>query len=304
MGHYENGLVSVIMPTYKRSEMLSRAIESVLAQTYTNLELLLVNDNEPDDDYTKELQQRVTVYNSDSRFKLILQEKHVNGAVARNVGIRQAKGEYIAFLDDDDWWEPNKIEEQVKELSKLDESWGGVSCKFTQYDKNGNIIGKSEKYPDGYIYKDILYLLSDVATGTLLLRRVAFDKTRYFDEKLLRHQDLQLLVDFTSKYKLKEVNQHLHCVDVSDAQNRPDPEKLIGHKRAFFNSINLILETLTKSERQCVFALHKFELGYICLKSRDYKKAVKYCCAVFCSPKAFILAVKKVHIKLKQSLKV
>ena len=102
MNEYIAGLVSVVMPTYKRSEMLSRAIDSVLAQTYTNIELLLVNDNEPGDEFTKDLQQRVAVYSTDSRFKLILQEKHVNGAVARNVGIRQAKGEYIAFLDDDD----------------------------------------------------------------------------------------------------------------------------------------------------------------------------------------------------------
>lgn len=303
MGEYITGLVSVVMPTYKRSEMLSRAIDSVLAQTYTNLELLLVNDNGPDDDFTKDLLQRVSVYDNDSRFELILQEKHINGAVARNVGIRQAKGEYIAFLDDDDWWEINKIEEQVKALKELDESWGGVSCKFTQYDKNGNIVGKSEKYPDGYIYKDILYLLSDVATGTLLLRRAAFDTTRYFDEKLLRHQDLQLLVDFTSKYKLKEVDQYLHCVDVSDTQNRPDPEKLIQHKKTFFESVASVIDEMTISERHCIWAVHRLELGYVCLKNGKFGKGLIYCLSIFRSPKAFALGMKKISAKMRQSLK-
>lgn len=151
MNEYIAGLVSVVMPTYKRSEMLSRAIDSVLAQTYTNIELLLVNDNEPGDEFTKDLQQRVAVYSTDSRFKLILQEKHVNGAVARNVGIRQAKGEYIAFLDDDDWWEPNKLEEQIKELSRLDDSWAVFPANTLSWivrDKSlENLpITKTEKY--------------------------------------------------------------------------------------------------------------------------------------------------------------
>lgn len=303
MSAYESGLVSVIIPTYRRSEMLTRAIESVLCQSYANIELLLVNDNEPDDLYTDDLKKRVKKYEADPRFHLVMQDRHVNGAMARNVGIRMAKGEYVAFLDDDDWWKPDKLGEQVRELSRLSEEWGGVSCKFIQYDKNGSVVGKSRKYKDGKIYKDILYLLSDVATGTLLLRHSALDETGYFDEKLLRHQDLQLLVEFTYKYKLKEVDQYLHCVDVSDTQNRPNPEKLLEQKQAFFESVYPILETLTSSEKRCVAALHKFEMGYTGLRNRDYMKAIRYCCAVFSSPKAFALSIKKMYIKIWQSVR-
>lgn len=302
MGDYEAGLVSVIMPTYKRSEMLTRAVESVLNQTYKHLELLLVNDNEPDNDYTRELQERVKKYAGDSRFFLVLQEKHINGAVARNVGIKKARGEYIAFLDDDDWWCPTKIEEQVKCLASLDGSWGGVSCKFTLYDKLGQVIGKTAKYRDGYIYKDILYLLSDVATGTLLLRHKALDAAGYFDETLLRHQDLQLLVNFTYRYKLKEVDQYLHCVDVSDAQNRPDPEKMKRQKAAFFESVKPVMDTLTPSEQKCVYAMHRYELGYVCLKNGELRQGLAYCSAVLRSPKACGAAMKKTILKIRQIL--
>ncbi|WP_419576420.1 glycosyltransferase family 2 protein [Phascolarctobacterium succinatutens] len=298
---YVEGLVSVIMPTYKRSEKLLRAIDSVLNQTYSNLELLLVNDNEPLDAYTQQLKTRVAKYSDDKRFKLILQEKHINGAVARNIGIKQANGQYIAFLDDDDWWEKNKLEEQVKTLRSLDDTWGGVSCKFTLYDKNGNIIGKTRKYKDGYIYKDILNLMSDVATGTLLLRHDYFDTTRYFDEKLLRHQDLQLLVDFTSKYKLKEVDQYLHCVDVSDSQNRPDAQKLMQYKKAFFKSVKPVMDSLSEKDRNCVYAMHRFELGYVCLKSGNKAQGASYCKSVLKSPKACGLALKKIITKLIQT---
>ena len=98
MAEYVQGLVSVIIPTYRRSDMLDRAIKSVLNQTYDNIELLLVNDNIPNDEYSQALLDRVKIYETDDRFRLILQEKHINGAAARNAGIKEAKGEYIAFL--------------------------------------------------------------------------------------------------------------------------------------------------------------------------------------------------------------
>ena len=297
---YTTGLVSVIIPTYRRAERLTRAVDSVLKQTYSNFEVLLINDNEPGDPFTEELQQRTEPFQHDPRFQLIIQERHTNGAAARNVGIRRARGEYIAFLDDDDWWEPGKLEEQVRELESLSPEWGGVSCKYTLYDRNNKVLGRTKKYRDGYIYKDILNLLSDVATGTLLLRHEALDEAGYFDETLSRHQDLQLLVFFTSKYKLKQLDRYLHCVDVSDAQNRPDPEKLIKAKKAFFKSVAPVMETLSKSDRKCIYAMHRYELGYIYLKNGNKKKGLRCCLAVLGSPKALVAAFKKTVGKLRQ----
>lgn len=299
MDRYKKGLVSVIIPTYKRTDKLDRAVWSVLGQTYKNLELLLVNDNVPDDEYTKSLLEKVKAYQTDFRFHLLLQERHINGAVARNFAIKQSTGEYIAFLDDDDWWEKNKLEEQVKELSALDESWGGVSCKMTFYDESMRVISKSKKYRDGNIYRDILTLQSDVATGTLLLRRTALDDAGYFDEKLLRNQDLQLLVFFTYKYKLKEVDEYLHCVDVSDSQNRAsDGFKAITIKENFYKSVKPILKTLTKSDMTCVDSMRNFEIAYIFLRGHDYKNAMKYGLSILRSPKAFYLAMRKTINKL------
>lgn len=270
MDNYINGLVSVIIPTYKRSEKLTRAIESVLNQTYNNIELLVVNDNEPNDDFTIDLIKRVKPYESDKRFRLIIQDKHINGAVARNVGIKQAKGEYIAFLDDDDWWDKEKISHQVNALSKLSPEWGGVSCRIKRYN-NQELIALMPRYESGYVYKDILMLKSDFATGTILIRHTALDEAGYFDEKLLRHQDLQLLVNLTYKYKLYQLDEFLHCCDVSDAQNRPDLEKLIAAKKAFFFSVRSVLNTLTPRERKCVKSMHHFEAAYVALNNKNIK---------------------------------
>lgn len=297
MGKYETGLVSVVMPTYKRSEKLTRAIESVLNQSYTYLELLLVNDNEPNDEYTLELKKRVEKYQEDDRFHLIIQEKHINGAVARNVGIRQARGEYIAFLDDDDWWEKEKIEKQVNVLQSLDKSWGGVSCRITQYDGD-KVIGRMPKYHDGKVYKDVLMLRADYATGTLLLRHSSLDRCRYFDERLLRHQDLQLLADFTYHYKLKQIDEFLHCCDISDISNRPNVKKAKEAKKALFDSEASIISSMTKYEIRTMHAMHRFEIAYLEIKSGSLLGGIIDCFSVFSTPHSFLYSMIKIYNKI------
>ena len=89
-------LVSIIIPTYKRATMLHRAILSTLEQTYKNIEVLVVSDNEPDDEFTVKARETVESFN-DSRVRLITQEKHINGAVARNVGINEA-GRFAVYV--------------------------------------------------------------------------------------------------------------------------------------------------------------------------------------------------------------
>lgn len=292
MSQYNCGLVSVIIPTYRRPVMLRRAIDSVLKQTYRNIELLIVNDNNVDDEYSVALRELLQEY-TDHRLILVEQERHINGAAARNAGIRKAKGEYIAFLDDDDYWELTKIERQVAILGGLSDEWGGVSCKYKRVDREGKVLGKSAKYQDGNIYLDILNLITDVTTCSLLLRHNCLDHVGYFDETLTRHQDYQLLVNFTYKYKLKEVDEYLLNIDVSDPQNNPKPERAIECKKAFFKSVNPIMETLSKRDYNCILCMHKFELGYIYLKNGDTMEGIKYMFTVCTSYKAFWLAFRK-----------
>ncbi|MDM0539758.1 glycosyltransferase family 2 protein [Clostridium perfringens] len=303
MYNYEKGLVSVIMPTYKRSDKIDRAIESILNQTYKNLELILVNDNVPGDDFSVALIEKVKKYEVDSRFRLILQEKHINGAVARNIGIKLAKGEYIAFLDDDDWWKPEKIARQVEAISKLSDEWGVVSCRIEQFDNN-TLIAKLPKYRDGYVYKDILMHQCDFATGTLLFRHNSLDEAGYFDESLFRNQDWQLLTNVTYKYKLYQINEFLHCCDISDNSNRPNGDNIVIYKKAFFKSIEPIFNTLTKREQNCIMCISNFEIGYVYYLSGDIWNAMNYCFKILKSPRAILCIGKKFLKKLQSKNKI
>jgi len=291
MKEYVPGLVSVVIPTYKRADLLVKAIDTVLEQTYRNIELLIVNDNIKGDEYSLKLYDIINSY-SDSRLQLVEQDKHINGAAARNAGIRVAKGEYIAFQDDDDYWEAEKIERQVKLLSELDENWGAVSCLMRIY-SHDRLVLSALPYRDGEILMDILTRRTSMGTGALLIRRRALDECGYFDENLKRHQDLQLFARLAAKYKIKLDKVYLHNRENKDNQNRPSVEQLKEIKKAYFQSIQDILDGLKPAELKKVYIMHDFECAYAFLKNGYTQEGVKKLLGIFRSPYTLYLACER-----------
>jgi teichuronic acid biosynthesis glycosyltransferase TuaG len=109
-----HNLVSIITPSYNASKFIEECIRSVLDQSYTNWELIIVDDCSSDNSC-----EMIRKYN-DKRIQLFELDSNVGAAEARNVAIRQAKGKYIAFLDSDDLWEPQKLEKQISFMQKKD----------------------------------------------------------------------------------------------------------------------------------------------------------------------------------------
>lgn len=297
---YQEGLVSVIIPTYKRADKLLRAVNSVCRQSYENLQVLVVNDNERNDEFSMQLYSLMDTI-KDQRVLLIEQEKHINGAAARNAGIKSATGEFIAFLDDDDVWAPTKIENQLKALSRLGKEYGGVSTLFYSFlDKD--VILESIPYKDGYIWEDILYRRCDVTTCSVLLRHSALDDAGYFDESLSRHQEIQLLSFFCKKYKIYLLREYLLYVDAW-GENNPKPEKLIKVKQDFFNAVKPLTSDMPKSHVRTMYALHKFEVAYVCFSARKYMRSLKYFMPLLFNLRALYLATERVIIRMKSKNK-
>src|SRR5690242_15999832 len=117
-------LVSVIIPCYKQAHYLPTAIESLLAQTYDTLEIIVINDGSPDN--IGEVMQK---YQADPRIRLI-EQVNLGLSEARNTGLAAAKGEFLQFLDADDWLHPQKIAHQVAFLEKAEPQTGLVYCNF------------------------------------------------------------------------------------------------------------------------------------------------------------------------------
>lgn len=289
---YKNDLVSVIIPTYKRADKLKRAIDSVCSQTYDYLEILVVNDNDNNDEYTKSLVDLIESI-EDSRVRLVFQEKHINGAAARNAGIKVAKGEYIAFLDDDDIWHPQKIEKQIEVMKSLDESYGAVSTMFSSFLEN-KIISKSIPYKDGLIWEEILLRRCDVTTCSVLIRHKALDETGYFDESLRRHQEIQILAFLSKKYKIFLLQEYLLYVDAW-GENNPKPEKILGIKKDFFASIEPLLNDLPLKRQNDIKKMHYFEVAYIFFKHGRYINAIKYSLPLLTSINCMKYAIERVR---------
>lgn len=122
--------VTIIMPSYDSEKFIIESVESVLAQTYSNWELIIVDDCSPDDS-----NRIITKYvDNDSRIKLIKLQKNSGPAVARNTAIEAASGRYIAFLDSDDVWLPNKLEKQIKFMQDNDLAFTYSSYKLVGED--------------------------------------------------------------------------------------------------------------------------------------------------------------------------
>lgn len=292
-------LVSVIMPTYRRDATLRRAISSVLKQTYRNLELIVVNDNGDDGRFTPIVREVVFSFaENDDRVSLLEPVEHKNGAYARNRGVEASSGGFIAFLDDDDWWEPEKIERQVDTFENLSDEWGVVSCRVKRY-RGDKLISVLPKHPDGHVYKDIMLVVSDFATGTLMVRRSLFDEVGGFDERLRRHQDLQLLIELTYRKKLLQLDEPLHCCDVSDGQNRLGPDELIGAKKALFESVSDVYESLSPSEKRAVAAAQRAEIGRMRIKKGEYFKGAADILGLLVAPEALGKTVEKALLRAR-----
>jgi glycosyltransferase involved in cell wall biosynthesis len=161
----ELSLVSVIIPTYNRSQMLRAALESVLAQTYPAIEVVVVDDGSTDD----------TAAMLEQYAGRICCVKQNNQGVerARNKGIRVSTGDYLSFLDDDDLMMPTKIERQVKVLDSQPEV-GLVHCGYHYIDKDGNHLETTGRLPEGDVRKQLVWGCFPWSGGPLI-RRECFD---------------------------------------------------------------------------------------------------------------------------------
>lgn len=118
-------LVSILMPSYNTEKYISASIESVLSQTYTNWELLIIDDCSSDN-----TDQVVSVYLKDKRIKYLKNKKNSGAAFSRNKGLREAKGKWIAFLDSDDLWYSDKLEKQIRYMESR-----RISFSYTNYEE-------------------------------------------------------------------------------------------------------------------------------------------------------------------------
>jgi len=204
------GFFSVIIPAYNRKSFLKKAVDSVLAQTFPSFELVIIDDGSTDG--THEL---VLSYDDDRVRYFYGQNRGV--AYARNRGIENAKGSFIAFLDSDDWWDVKKLEVAREYIDR----YPGTAIFHTDeiWYRKGKLLDQKQKHakPSGSVYEKALPLCC-ISISTAVISKKLFPKVGMFDETFQACEDYDFWLRATSRHEVKLIPEELTLKD----GGRPD----------------------------------------------------------------------------------
>lgn len=176
-------MVSVVITTYNRANMVRRAIQSVLSQTYKDFELIVVDDCSNDN--TEEVVEAF----HDPRLRYIRHDQNRGLSAARNTGIKELRGKYVAFLDDDDEWKAEKLERQIELANAKSSTFGVIYCGAVILNSEDKIIGENMPKLKGNIRSEIVKKGLFTIPSTFLFTRDVLEDIDGFDENLGSHVD-------------------------------------------------------------------------------------------------------------------
>ncbi|MDD5680054.1 MAG: glycosyltransferase [Candidatus Omnitrophica bacterium] len=271
--------ISVIIPTYNRANYICNAIDSVLAQTYKDFEIIVVDDGSTDN--TKEI---LTTYGGSAKY---IYQQNQGVSSARNRGIKEAIGEYVAFLDSDDEWDERKLEKQVK----LFEKEPSVYLQYC-YARFVNVQEKRDFIMPEYVTRTFEDLVlshyknknADLPTSTVMIRKLCFDQIGCFDENLPCIEDYELWLRIAKKFAIGFIPEILVVENCHHTNNLTDSvmkmrQGYIGvYKKMIMLYGNEIDKTpfITKLARYYyLLAKEEYGIGLYSDASTDLRNALK-----------------------------
>lgn len=262
-------LVSIIIPTYSRPKNLCRAIDSVLAQTYQSIEIIVVDDNGIGTEFQQETEYKLSSYIKNKNIIYLKHKVNKNGSAARNTGIYASKGEFIGFLDDDDVFEPTKIEKQVTRLAACDNKYDACYCNSIIYNSRRTIYTHNIK--EGNLCYDLLTRKTDFNTSTILFRRQALIDINGWDERFSRHQDWELLVRYFRKHEICIVDKNHFLVKKYATDNviTRNPRRAIEYRQFFLEEMKSDINQFPNSKK--IYRAQIEDLA-LCLMATGIKK--------------------------------
>lgn len=254
-------IVSVIIPTCDRVHFLRRALESVLNQSFSDFEIIVVDDHSRDG--TLEFLKNIR----DKRIRFISRHDRGGGSAARNTGIASAKGEYLAFLDDDDVWHERKLQRQFEIMQRCPEVGLVYTGTVKVYQDNGRVFRTTIPQHRGDIFKHLLARNVIGTTSSVMVRRIAIEGIGGFDESFPSCQDWDLYLRLSKLWPVDFVGEplvdyYLHPVRIT----RNEVSRIKGRR--------MILEKFRSEidgDRQ-ILSEHYVALGRLCCQAGQYSE--------------------------------
>jgi len=265
-GSTQEPLVSIVIPVFNRARLIGRAVSSALGQTWHNLEIIVVDDASTDN-LTAAL-ARFT----DPRLRCLRHPTNRGAAAARNSGIAAAGGDYVAFLDSDDWWLPDKIGQQVSAMRGQPQEVAGHVCAFA-YRKPGH---RTRRIGGGWTEANFaraqLFGCTFGPGTTLLCRRAIFAEIGGFDEELRRLEDWDWMLRLAaSGYRLLAGQEVLAEVEAGSSPGRAEVEAALSH--VYTSHIDAVARQGAWARRIFTAHLHLERAGAE-LRDRAYGRAL------------------------------
>lgn len=254
--------VTVVITTFRRSDTLARAIRSVLGQTYANIELIVVDDNNDGDEYRLATGKLMRKFTDNPAVQYITHTTNQNGGAARNTGIRAAGGYYITFLDDDDFYLPHRIEALVAAMTESTSA--GAAYTGTAFVQNHKITGlQPARAHDDYLL-ELLCQNSFFGTGSNFICITKYVKQiDGFDVSFRRHQDIEFMIRYIDKYGIMPVDD-ISVVKVTDSTlNYPGPASIIATKQQFLDKFSSLIDAYPPATRDHIYATNYQQLALI-----------------------------------------
>ena len=285
--------VSVIIPTYSRALLINRAIKSVLNQSYKNVEIIVVDDNDPSSDDRKNMELLMKQYEKNEKVIYVKHDKNKNGAAARNTGLRYATGDYVTFLDDDDFYFEDRIKICVEDLEN-NKNYKAVytGCVILENKKIKKIVQASKS---GNLQMELLKLNPFFGTGSNMFFDVAtLKKLNGFDVSFIRHQDIEVMVRFFDENLIYAEKEILVAKVEEDRKNFPNIKNSIIYREFFLNSFHDTISQYSKNEIYEIYYKNYFNLLKLAIRSGStkYKKDI-----------IKLMKDKKLKIRFKDHLK-
>lgn len=270
--------VSVVIPSYNCAKYLPEAINSVLKQSFRNYEIIVVDDGSTDN--TKEI-----LNSFNGKIKYLFQQNSGH-SIARNNAISKASGKYVAFLDADDIWLPNKLMEQIEFLDAAPDV-GMVHSNIIFIDENGkhmNYPMRNNKFLSGKIFNYLLTRKAHISSPTVVIRKECLDKIGLFDENLTRlgSEDRDLWLRITKEYEVKYLDKPLAYYRIRKNSQSSNSEKMfLGRlytlKKIFYKyDLSFWLKSLVFSKTYKDYGDELQINGNLGLSRKQYMKSILY----------------------------
>lgn len=268
--------VSIIITTFGRPVFLAECIQSAINQSYKDFEIIVVDDNNPNSIHRENTETILTEFLKETdNLKYVKHEKNLNGAVARNTGANYAKGEYLSFLDNDDFYLEDKLLKCVELCKQNNKKYVGA-FSYCEFRINSMIVGYQKNIKSGRHLVETLACSFPFSSGSnLFIRKEIYNELNGFDENFRRHQDYEFLVRLFEKYKLLAIEEVL-IVKNNENINFLDVRGMIKVKEQYLKKFDYLIQKLKLKEQKYIYYKNYISISEQALKSREYIIASKY----------------------------